>query len=175
MAVSIEKKKSDVQELSEKFSTNSWCLLANPIGMTVAEVSELRKRLRENNVDFKIYKNTLIKKAIEESGKEGFKQVFDDLKGPTGVAFTSDDCIVATKVFTDFLKENQKLQVKSATLENDYWTKEKCEEMAKLGNAKAIYGILVSALLGPVANLSFTLNAMMFDLVGTLEEVSKQK
>lgn len=175
MALTLTQKKEHVAELKEKFEKSDWCLLADPVGLTVAQVSELRKRLREKQVDYKIYKNTLIRRAIEESGKEELKPLIKHLKKPTGVAFTREDPIAAAKLFVDYAAENNKLEIKAAMLQGDLWDVAKTKDMSMMGSMACIFGQLAAVLLAPINELLYSLNGPAGELALTLEAVADKE
>lgn len=175
MTLTLNRKKEVVEEIKEKLGKSEWYLLADPVGLTVANVSDLRKKLYESKIDYTVYKNTLIRRAIEEQGGEGLQQLIPHLKGPTGLAITEGcDPIVATKIFTDFAKAQEKLEVKAAVFQGDYWNTARTIEMAKLGSMATIYGTLISAMKNPANKLVNTLNGPMTTLVLTLKAVAEK-
>ena len=172
MALSLEIKKEHVSEIAEKLKSSQWILMVDPIGLNVAGIMDLRNKLRENNVGMKVYKNTLIARAIDECGDENLKPLKDFLTGPTALSYTTDDPIVATRVLVDFAKDNDSLTLKAASCEGDYWDEVKIAEMSKLGSKKAIYGGLISTMLAPINKLVFVLTGPGRDLVGTLDAIA---
>lgn len=175
MALSLDKKKVMVDEIREKLDASQWCLLADPVGLTVAQVSELRVKLFQSGIDYKVYKNTLIRRAIQDKGGDGLQKLIPNLKGSTGMATTTTcDPIVATKIFTDFAKTQDKLQVKAAVFQGDYWDTMKTADMAKLGSMASIYGMLIAVMKTPATKLISTLNGPMSKLTLTLKAVANK-
>ena len=144
MPLVLEKKKELVEEISNNLDESKLCMMVDVIGLTVAQVKDLRRKLLAKDVKSKVYKNRLIKRAIE--GKEAAGELasfIDELKGPTALAFTNGDPIVASKVFTDFAEENEILRLKGAVYENSYWNESDIKGYSKLGSMGAIYGRLI--------------------------------
>ncbi|MBE5754911.1 MAG: 50S ribosomal protein L10 [Clostridiales bacterium] len=124
-------------------------------GLTVAEDTELRREFRKNNVEYKVYKNTLIKKAFESLGITDFN---DDLNGPTAVAFGADET-GAAKVIVDASKKYQdKVVVKSAYFEEKRLDEKGVKALAAIPSKQQLYGMLASALLGVPRALAIALN-----------------
>ena len=124
-------------------------------GLTVAEDTELRREFRKNNVEYKVYKNTLIKKAFESLGITDFN---DDLNGPTAVAFGADET-GAGKVIVDASKKYQdKVVVKSAYFEEKRLDEKGVKALAAIPSKQQLYGMLASALLGVPRALAIALN-----------------
>ena len=174
MPLTVTRKKELVTEITEKLKESELCLLADPIGMTVAQVDELRTKLRESNIDYKIYKNTLISRALDETGDEKLQALKDSLIGPTGVAVTPDDPIVAAKVFVDFQKDNDKLTLKAAVYQGEFWDAAKIKSMSELGSMASIYGQLVSAMQAPAFKLTHALRSPAQNLVLTLKAIAEK-
>jgi large subunit ribosomal protein L10 len=175
MPLTLERKSKVVEEISKQFEEHPYCLVANPVGMTVKEVSDLRNRLREKGVTLKVYKNRLIRRAIEGRGEAGdLVKLFGHLKGPSALAFTKGDPIVATKVFADFAAENEKLELKAAVYQMKYWDNAQIKDLAKLGSMAAVYGRLISAMKAPMYKLVYVLNAPGSKLVGTLKALAEK-
>ncbi len=171
MPLTLTEKKEHLEEIKAKIDENDLILFTDPIGLDVAMVTDLRNKLREQGVGLKIYKNTLIGRAIEESGQESLKPLKDHLTGPTAIAFTNEDPIVATKVIVDFARANNNLTLKAGTCEGEFWDVNKMEEYSKLGSKSAIYAKLVGALYGPISKLIYVLGGPGSELVGTLKSI----
>jgi large subunit ribosomal protein L10 len=124
-------------------------------GLTVAEDTELRREFRKNNVEYKVYKNTLIRKAFESLGITDFN---DDLNGPTAVAFGTDET-GAAKVIVDAAKKYQdKVVVKSAYFEEKRLDANGVKALAAIPTKQQLYAMLASALLGVPRALAIALN-----------------
>lgn len=174
MPLTLTEKKKHLDEIKQKIEEHDLILFVDPIGLDVATVTDLRNKLREKGVGLKIFKNTLISRAIDESGIESLQPLKDHLTGPTAVAFSSEDPIVATKELVDFAKDNEILALKAGKCEGEYWDVAKMQEYSKLGSKNAIYGKLVSALYGPISKLVFVLGGPGSELVGTLKAVAEK-
>ncbi|HOX28454.1 MAG TPA: 50S ribosomal protein L10, partial [bacterium] len=134
-----------------------------------------RKKLRENGISFKVYKNKLIKRVVENRADAGeMMKLLDHLKGPTGVAFSQSDPIVATKLFADYASENEKFSLKAACYEKSYWDASTMKQMSQLGSKSAIYGRLISTMKAPLFKLVYVLQSPSSKLVGTLKAVSEK-
>ena len=124
-------------------------------GLTVEEDTELRREFRKNNVEYKVYKNTLIRKALESLGVTDFNE---DLNGPTAVAFGTDET-GAAKVVVDAAKKYQdKVAVKSAYFEEKRLDVNGVKALAAIPSKQQLYGMLASALLGVPRALAIALN-----------------
>ncbi|TFB11876.1 50S ribosomal protein L10 [Candidatus Marinimicrobia bacterium MT.SAG.3] len=118
-----------VKELVEKLSRAKGIYLADFTGLTVQEAVEFRRKLKENGIEYRVAKNTLIKIAAKEAKIEGLSEY---LVGPTGIALSYDDPASPAKIFYDFAKENEKMNVKACWMEGEMFGAEKFVEIAKL-------------------------------------------
>lgn len=103
-----------VNDLTEKLKASQSVLLTDFKGLTVAEVSDLRRRLREQSVEMRVIKNRLIKRAVAEAGYESLD---DLLIGNTAMTFGIDDPVAPAKIITAYAKQNEKLVIKGGALE----------------------------------------------------------
>ena len=117
MSANQEAKKVVVQEIVEKIKASKSIVLVDYNKLTVAEVSELRKKCKQAGCEYKVYKNTLMRKALNELG---FNQFDNDLNGPTAVTFAGDETSAA-KVMVEAAKDyTDKIVLKSAFVDNAY-------------------------------------------------------
>src|SRR5690625_4866596 len=106
----IQAKEQIVQELTEKFKDSQATVLVDYRGLNVAEVTALRKELRDNNIDYKVYKNTMTRRAVANAELE---ELTDSLVGPTAVAFSKDDVVAPAKILHEFSKKHEALEIRS--------------------------------------------------------------
>lgn len=104
MSKAIENKQVQVQEITEKFQGAASVVVVDYRGLNVAQVTELRKQLREAGVEFKVYKNTLTRRAAEAAGLEGINEV---LVGPNAIAFSNEDVVAPAKIINEFAKKTK--------------------------------------------------------------------
>lgn len=153
----IETKKQVVQEITDKFKGSQSTVLVNYRGLDVAEVTELRKQLREENVDFKVYKNTMTRRAVEQAE---LNELSDTLVGPTAIAFSKDDVIAPAKVLGKFAKDHKALEIKGGVIEGKVATLEQLTELAQLPNYDGLVSMLLSVLQAPIRNLAYVTKAI---------------
>ena len=108
-----------IDEIREKFNNAKSVVLFDPRGLKVSEVTELRRSLRESGSDYKVYKNTLAKRALIDSGLE----LDSYLEGPTAISFSSDE-LAPVKIISDFAKKHDKLELKAGVVEGKVATLE---------------------------------------------------
>ena len=108
----IEQKASVVEEIKNKFENAKSVVLFNARGLKVSEVNELRRKLRESGSDYKVYKNTLAKRAVEKTDYD----LANYLEGPTAISFSTDE-LAPVKIISEFAKNHEALEVKVGIVE----------------------------------------------------------
>lgn len=143
MSSIIEQKKQHVEEIAEKFSNAKTAVLVDYRGLNVEEVTELRKQLREAGVEYKVYKNTMTRRATE---KAGFEELHEVLVGPTAIAFSEEDAVAPAKVIGGFAKEHEALEIKGGIVEGNVATLEQIKELSELPSHDGLLSMLLSVL-----------------------------
>ncbi|MDT2829891.1 50S ribosomal protein L10 [Vagococcus carniphilus] len=154
---SIAKKAQEVEVVTAKLKEAASVVVVDYRGLTVDEVTELRKQLREANVEMKVIKNGILRRAAEAAGLEGMGDVF---VGPTAVAFSNDDVVAPAKIMNDFAKEAKALEIKGGIVEGNVSSVEEIVALAKLPNREGLLSILLSVLQAPVRNVAYAVKAV---------------
>ena len=155
MSASQEARKELAVVIREKIKDAKSVVFVKFSGLSVAEDTELRNEFRKNNVEYKVYKNTLIRYALHDLGINDFD---DDLNGPTAVAFGSDETGAAKVVVDASKKMQEKVEVKSAYFEEKRLDANGVKALAAIPSKQQLYGMLASALLGVPRALAIALN-----------------
>ncbi|SMP69825.1 50S ribosomal protein L10 [Anoxynatronum buryatiense] len=158
MSKAIEMKKAIVEEIADKFSKSTAAILFDYRGLTVEEVTELRKQFREAGVDYKVYKNTLVKRAIQEKGLSDFSELLD---GPNAIAFSYDDPIIPAKIGSEFAKTHKSLELKAGIVEGAFLDEAKVNELASIPAREVLIAKLLGSLKAPVSNFAYLLQAVI--------------
>lgn len=153
----IAKKAALVEEVSEKFKAAASVVIVDYRGLTVDEVTRLRKQLREANVEMKVIKNSILSRAAKAAGLEGLDEVFT---GPTAVAFSNEDVVAPAKIMDEFAKEAKALEIKGGIIEGSVATLEEVQALAKLPNREGLLSMLLSVLQAPVRNVAYAVKAV---------------
>lgn len=168
----LESNKKAVSEMREKFEAAQSVVIADYRGLTVAEVTDLRNQLRDAGVEYRVYKNTLLKIAAREAGVEGLDDIF---KGPTAVAFGVDDPVAPAKVLNSFAKKHESLEIKAGVLENAVIDVAGVTALAELPSREELLAKLAGCFQGPLAGLVNVLQGPIRKTAYALEAVrSKQ-
>ena len=157
MSKAIEAKKVRVEEITEKFKTAATVVVVDYRGLTVGQVTELRKQLREAGVEFKVYKNTMTRRAIEVAGLEGLNE---SLTGPNAIAFSTEDVVAPAKIINDFAKKNEKLEIKAGVIEGAIASADDIKALAELPSREGLLSMLLSVLQAPMRNFALATKAV---------------
>lgn len=157
MSAVIEQKKQLVQEISEKLQASKSVVFVDYRGLDVAEVTELRKQLREAGVEFKVYKNTMMRRATEATN---FADLNDKLVGPTAVAFGAEDVVAPAKIINEFAKKHEDLEIKAGIIEGTIASVEEVKALAELPSREGLLSMLLSVLQAPIRNLALATKAV---------------
>ncbi|AAU21751.2 50S ribosomal protein L10 [Bacillus sp. GM2] len=157
MSSAIETKKVVVEEITSKLKESKSTIIVDYRGLNVAEVTELRKQLREANVEFKVYKNTMTRRAVEQAELDGLN---DFLTGPNAIAFSTEDVVAPAKVLNEFAKKHEALEIKAGVIEGKVSTVEEVKALAELPSREGLLSMLLSVLQAPVRNLALATKAV---------------
>lgn len=171
MSLNIEEKKVVVAEVSAKLKDAQAALLAEYRGLTVAQMTELRRRARQSDVFLRVVKNTLARRAVEGSSFECLKESFS---GPLALAISRDP-VAAAKVLADFAKDNEALRITAGAMSGKLMTLEQVQALAKLPAREQLLATLVGTLQAPIAKFVRTLNEVPGRFVRTLAAVRDAK
>ncbi|MDN4494036.1 50S ribosomal protein L10 [Ureibacillus aquaedulcis] len=153
----IETKKAVVQEIADKFQAAASVVVVDYRGLTVGQVTELRKQLREAGVEFKVYKNTLTRRASEIAGVEGINEF---LTGPNAVAFSNEDVVAPAKIINEFAKKNEALEIKAGIIEGNVSSADDVKALAELPSREGLLSMLLSVLQAPMRNFALATKAV---------------
>lgn len=170
---SIEEKSKVVAEIKEKFQQASGVVLADYRGLTVAQVTQLRTKLRQAGVEYRVMKNTLVQRAANEIGVEGLDPY---LEGPTAFAFSTDP-VAPAKIIADFVKENKlkTLSIKAGVLEGKVIGPAGVKALAELPPREVLLAMVVRGMQAPLAGMANVLQGPIRKMAYALEEVRKLK
>ncbi|RCK77515.1 MAG: LSU ribosomal protein L10p (P0) [Ignavibacteriae bacterium] len=162
-----------IEELKEKVSKASGMYLADFTGITVQQVNELRKELYKAGIEYRVVKNTLLKKALESLS--GYEKMYDKLVGPTAIAFGYDDPIIAAKMLKKFSEKNNVLKVKACVIENQVYDGSELSNIANMPSRPEMISSIIGSIQAPISGLVGAINAVMRDLVNVLDAIEKKK
>jgi large subunit ribosomal protein L10 len=165
-------KEAQVAELVEKLNTAKSVIVTDYMGLNVAEITELRRKLREAGVDYKVVKNTLARIAAKKAEIEAINEFFN---GPTAIAFGIEDAISPARVLVDFSNEHEKLEIKGGALNREIISVEKVDYLAKIPRRDILLAKALAGMQAPISGLVNVLQGNLRGLVQVLNQIKEQK
>ena len=157
MSKVIETKQQVVTEIADKLRASKSTIVVDYRGLTVSEATELRKKLREAGVEFKVYKNSLTRRAAESAE---MAELNEFLTGPNAIAFSNEDVVAPAKVLNDFAKDHEALEIKAGVIEGKLVTLDEVKAIATLPSREGLLSMLLSVLQAPIRNLALATKAV---------------
>ncbi len=168
-----QEKESIVAEVSEKISRARSIYLTDFTGLTVQEANELRREFRKSGVDYRVVKNTLVRRALGSVG--GYDRIGGKLSGPTAIALSYDDPVSPAKVIKKFIEKYEKPKVKACIVESQIYEGSKLNELAKLPSRGELIASILGAVQSPIAGIIGAVQAVARDLVIVLHAIEEKK
>ncbi len=148
----LEKKQAVIDEISDKVKASASVVLFEYHGLTVAETNELRRKLRETGSDFKVYKNTLAMRALND-----LKIDLGELDGPKAIAFGTD-AVAPIKVLSDYAKKHPALELKVGYVDGEKADEEMLKSLAAIPSREGLLTMLAGGLMEHVKNFAIALD-----------------
>lgn len=172
----LKQKEAVVSEIEEKIKNSHSIVIVDYRGLSVSEVTELRSQFRENDIDYKVYKNTLMRRAFTNLGHE---DMLEFLTGPNAIAFANSDATSSAKVTTKYAKENDKLEIKAGLLGDKVLDVDGISKLAKIPSREVLIGKLVGNLSSPISNFVNTTQQLtqtpLRNLIHVAETLAERK
>ena len=161
-------KARQVEELAERFSRSTIVITTDYTGLGVDQMTELRRALRERDVEFRVIKNSLALLAADAAGKPEVKEV---IEGPTGIAFGYGDASVPAKALADFIRTTKSaLTIRGAELDGRVLDTEQVQQLARLPGRDELVAQLLSLMQSPITGLVYVLNGPISALARVLRQ-----
>ena len=169
-------KEAIVEDLTASVKESPAFILAEYRGLTVSQISDLRKKLRESDTTFAVVKNTLLRRAAD--GIVPADADFDaTLNGPTAVAFAKRDAIESSKAMMDYIAANRNtaLKIKGAIVDGKFYDAKGVDALSKVPPRNVLISMMLGSFQAPISGLVGTMNGILSNFVFTLQAVADQK
>ncbi len=169
-----QEKERQVAEIKEKFNNAKAAIVTDYRGINVADMTDLRKQLREAGVEYKVLKNTFVKIATEDMDLGDFKEA---LQGPTAIAFSYDDAVTAAKILSEFSKEHDlKLpKIKAGVLEGKFIDFDQVVDLANLPPKDVMLSMVLRTMQAPITSFVRANNSIITKLLYALNAIKEEK
>jgi large subunit ribosomal protein L10 len=165
-------KQQVVEELSQAFRDNTGILLMDFTGLNVADVTELRRKIRESGSQYRVVKNTLALRAAAETATSGLEPYLD---GPTAMACTSADPVALAKLLSEFARAHPQIKFKGGVLEKTVLTAEQAASLADMPSRPELLAKLLFLLNAPLVRLATALQSPVRNLMSALQQLETKK
>ncbi|MBM3227953.1 50S ribosomal protein L10 [Candidatus Peribacteria bacterium] len=173
MALTKEQKQAQLTELKDKMKRSQSVIFAHYIGLTVADVSDLRNKLRENKAEMKVAKKTLMRIAAKEIG---LPEVGEDLMdGPVACIFSFEDPLTGAQVAFKFAKDHNQVALIGGIFDGKMLSKDEAVAMAKMPGRKELLGMFMGMVQSPLRSFASICNSPLTGFARALSEVAKKK
>jgi len=163
-----------ISEIEERLKASSAVYLVDYNKLTVGEISGLRREFLKEGVFYKVYKNTFVKKALENLGM--YPELSKNLVGMTGFAFANENNYIApAKIIKKFSDDKKKFNFKGCYIENEYYSSDKLEVLASMPSKEEVIAGIIGSIASPASGIVGAINAVIRDLVSVIDEISKKK
>lgn len=165
-------KEDKIEAMKENFTKAKVAVVTEYKGLTVEEITKLRRSLQKENSDYMVTKNTLAK--IASKGTE-YEVLSETLKGAVAIAFGYKDEVAPAKILTQFIKEVKKGEIIAAALDGKLLTAKETQVLANLPSKEELYAKMLGCINSPATGIAGAVNAVMSSLVRAIDQVAKQK
>lgn len=153
--LTLQRKIDEVNALTAKIDESASIVVVDYLGLTVEQVTKLRRALLAEGCEMKVIKNNIVRRAAIEAGHE---QLVDSLTGPNAIAFSKEDSVAAARVLYDFAKENDKLDLKVGVIDGAFVGNEELMVYATLPSRDQLLTMLAAGLMGTVKDLAIAMH-----------------
>ena len=162
-----------IAEAKELIENATAIYLTDYSNINVADISDIRNQFRKDGVQYKVIKNTLFKRALDESGK--FEKLSNHLKGMTGFAFASTNPVAPAKIIKKYFDASKKLSLKGCYIETEYFDGSRLNELASLPSKQELIAGILGSLNSPVSGIVGSIGAVIRELVNVVDQISKKQ
>lgn len=168
----LQAKTKIVEEIKEKIGKSESLILVDYRGLNVEQLTELRSKYREANVEYKVYKNTMMQFAFKDLGLEEFNEY---LVGPSAVAFGYDDPVQAAKITSEFSKNNKNLEVKAGIVDGKIIPLDEVERLASLPSKEVLVAQVLGGFNSPIQGFTNVLQGTIRSLAIVLNAIAEEQ
>lgn len=168
----LQQKQGIVEDIKAKFENCQSAILIDYRGLTVEEVTDLRNKFREAGVEYRVLKNTMIRRAVDALGMEGLDSV---LEGPTAVAFGMEDAVAPAKIISEFIKTTNKTEIKAGVLEGKAVDVAAVNALASLPSREVLVAKVLGSMNAPITGFVTALSGNIRNLLYVLNAIGEKK
>ena len=142
-------------------------------GVDVADINQLRRDFRKEGTTYKVFKNTLLKRALKEKG--GYDDILDKLTGMTGVAFAGENFVAPAKIIKKYFDAKGNFKFKGCYIESSFYDEDKLNALASMPTKEEIMASIIGSVQNPAQGIVGAINAVTRDIVSLVDQISKKE
>lgn len=162
-----------VAEIKEQVSNSTALYLVDYHGINVEDINEIRSQFKKEGTTYRVYKNTLLKRALQEQG--GYDEFLDNLTGMTGVAFTGENFIAPAKIIKKYFDQKGNFKFKGCYIDSSYYDEGKLDTLASMPTKDEVMASIIGSIQNPATGIVGAINAVMRDIVSCVDQISKKE
>ncbi|MBU0474827.1 MAG: 50S ribosomal protein L10 [Bacteroidetes bacterium] len=162
-----------VSLIKEKFEKSTAMYLVDYTGVTVEQISGLRREFNKEGVSYKVFKNSLVKRAIAELG--GFEEINKQLVGMIGIAFADENYVAPAKIIKNFSDKSKKFNFKGCYIESTFYGEDQLKNLASMPTKEEVMSSIIGSIAAPASGIVGSINAVIRDLISVIDEAGKTK
>jgi large subunit ribosomal protein L10 len=166
-------KVESVDQIKSLIEKATGVYLVDYSGVNVEDINQLRRGFLQEDVTYKVFKNSLLKRAFQDIG--GFEEFDPLLVGMTGVAFSGENFAAPAKIIKKYFKEKNKFSLKGTYIESQFYGSEQLDVLASMPTKEEVMASIVGSIAAPASGIVGALSAVTRDLVGVIDAISKKE
>lgn len=168
-----EEKVEAIENIKELVSKSSGIFLVDYRGVNVEDINTLRSNFRKEGITYKVFKNTLFQKALEQIG--GYEKFNNQLIGMTGIVFSGENFVAPAKIIKKYFDASGKFTFKGCYIDTAYYGADQLNALASMPTKEEIISSIIGSVAAPASGIVGAINAVIRDLVSVIDEVGKKK
>lgn len=168
----LEQKQRIVEELNDKFKKSKVVILTDYKGLNVESLNELRRKLGDDHIEYRVVKNTLLSRASDETDVEKIKESF---KGPSAIALGYEDPVAPARILTKFVEDNKKLEIKIGVMGNRVLNVDDIKALSSLPSREVLLSRVLSAMIAVPTGLVSALSDVPRKMINVIQAIKEQK
>lgn len=168
-----QEKAESVAEIKDLVSNSTALFLVDYHGINVANVSQLRRDFQKEGTTYKVFKNTLLKRALQDAG--GYDELLGQLTGMTGIAFAGENFVAPAKIIKKYFDDKKNLKFKGCYIDSTYYGEDQLEILASMPTKDEINASIIGSIANPATGIVGAINAVMRDVVSCIDQISKKE
>ncbi|HET56047.1 MAG TPA: 50S ribosomal protein L10 [Ignavibacteria bacterium] len=168
-----QEKVESVAEIKNLVENASALFLVDYHGIKVADVNQLRRDFRKEGTTYKVFKNTLLKRALQEKG--GYDKLLDKLTGMTGIAFAGENFVAPAKIIKKYFDDKKNLSFKGCYIDSAFYGEDQLIVLASMPTKDEIMASIIGSIQNPATGIVGAINAVMRDIVSCVDQISKKE